>query len=192
LIVSKASELSLPYRPLVVATGGRLTDVADAYLIDRSVSDKIVVVSSMGTVTNSGGAMGQPNGEMDPWADFIVATRLRFVQVSAFYDQLADIPDSRVQELPDNPFGAWMAAKQPNIWETPLAADQVSVLAVGLPKFVASVSHVSARDLAADAKAGPELLSEASAANLLVTKSTGAVATTRLWELLLAPGTFGQ
>jgi hypothetical protein len=34
-IIDAANRLSLPYRPLVVVTGGRLTDVADAYLIDR-------------------------------------------------------------------------------------------------------------------------------------------------------------
>jgi hypothetical protein len=34
-IIEAANEFSLPYRPLVVVTGGRLTDVADAYLMDR-------------------------------------------------------------------------------------------------------------------------------------------------------------
>src|SRR4051812_32489645 len=33
-ILDAAARLSLSYRPLVVVTGGRLTDVADAYLVD--------------------------------------------------------------------------------------------------------------------------------------------------------------
>jgi hypothetical protein len=76
-ILGAASRLSLPYRPLVVLTGGRLTDVADAYLIDQSVADRVVVVSSLGTASTSGGAMGIPNGEMDPWAEAIVAAHFR-------------------------------------------------------------------------------------------------------------------
>ncbi|HSY41614.1 MAG TPA: hypothetical protein VLA79_18875, partial [Polyangia bacterium] len=102
-IVDLSASLSLPYRPLVVVTGGRLTDVADAYLIDPTVIERIVVVSSLGTTTNSGGAMGPPNGEMDPWADAIVTAptaRFRFVQVSAFYDQTTDVPNARLADLP--------------------------------------------------------------------------------------------
>ena len=192
LIVSQAAKLSLPYRPLVVATGGRLTDVADAYLIDHSVKDKIVVVSSMGTVTSSGGSMGAPNGEMDPWADVIVTTRLHFVQVSAYYDQLTDVPESRVAELPDNPLGAWMAAKQSGIWQTPVAADQVAILAVAVPEFVSKVAKVSPRDPGSGAGAGPELGLDPAGSALLVTESAGALATARLWELLLDPKTFGR
>ena len=46
--------------------------------------------------------MGIPNGEMDPWADTIVAGRFRYVQVSAFYDQLTDVTGgpTRVSHLP--------------------------------------------------------------------------------------------
>jgi len=126
-ILDAANEYSLPYRPLVVLTGGRLTDVADAYLMDPSVTDRVVVVSSLGGLTSPGGAMGAPNGEMDPWADTIVTAGFRYVQVSAFYDQLTDVPASRLSELPANAFGQWIAAKQPNIWNDPLAADQVAV-----------------------------------------------------------------
>src|SRR5207302_11493619 len=96
LIVKLSAERALPYRPVVIATGGALTDIADAYLIDPTVVDRVVVVSSLGALDGSGAAMAMPNGEMDPWADLIVATRFRYVQVSAFYDQRADVPDSRL------------------------------------------------------------------------------------------------
>jgi len=39
-IVDASQRLSLPYRPLVVVTGGALTDVADAYLLDRTVAER--------------------------------------------------------------------------------------------------------------------------------------------------------
>src|SRR6478752_7308833 len=111
LINELSKELSLAYRPLVVVTGGRLTDVADAYLIDPTVVERTVVVSSLGTATDTGAVMSNPNGEMDPWADVIVSSRFRFVQVSAFYDQLQDVPESRLSELPDTPMGRWIAEK---------------------------------------------------------------------------------
>ena len=131
-----SASLSLPYRPLVVVTGGRLTDVADAYLIDPTVTERVVVVSSMGSTTATGGAMGPPNGEMDPWADAIVTAHFRFVQVSAYYDQTTDVPTSRLAELPDNAFGDWIAAKQPSIFNLAQAANQVAVVAVGISSFV--------------------------------------------------------
>jgi hypothetical protein len=188
LIVSASAQLSLPYRPLVVVTGGRLTDVADAYLVDPTVTERVVVVSSLGSTTASGAAMAAPNGEMDPWADAIVTARFPFVQVSAFYDQLTDVPTSRLSELPSNPFGAWIAAKQPKIWDLVEAADQVAVAAVGIPSFATAVERVSAAALVgAGATAGPDLVADPNGAAWLVTQNASSTATARFWQLLLAP-----
>jgi hypothetical protein len=190
-IIDTSARLSLPYRPVAVLTGGRLTDIADAYLIDRTVADRIVVVSSLGTTSSTGGAMGIPNGEMDPWAETIVAARFKYVQVSAFYDQLTDVPAARLSELPDNPLGSWIAAKQPKIWNTPVAADQVTVAALGLPSFAVQIERVSsAGSVAAGASAGPDLVMDPNGPAWLVTQITGAVATTRFWDLLEDPTTF--
>jgi hypothetical protein len=190
-IVDAANRLSLPYRPLVVLTGGRLTDVADAYLVDRTVVDRVVVVAQLGSLSGSGALMDPPNGEMDPWADSIVTSRFRYVQVSAFYDQLTDVPAARLSELPDNDFGRWIAAKQPGIWSTPKAADQCAVAAVGIPGFATAVAQVAAAGpVAAGATTGPGLSPDPEGPLLLVTASSGAVATNRFWELLLDPATF--
>ena len=137
--------------------------------------------------------MAVPNGEMDPWADVIVATRFRYVQVSAFYDELADVPDSRLSELPANALGDWMRTKQPQILQNPVATDQVSFLAASLPGFVVGVQSVSvALPLTASSSAGPDLSLDASGTDLLVTDSAGALASARFWELLLAPSTFSN
>ncbi len=191
LILTHAAELALPYRPVVIATGTRLTDVADAYLLDPSVAEKIVVVSSLGSLSDAGAAMSNPNGEMDPWADLIVSTRLRYVQVSAYYDQLTDVPLGSVPDLPNNDFGAWMAAKQSEIFSIQVAADQVSVLAAALPAFVASVSRVDAPGGVAS-NGGPDLATDPLGSGWLVTENDAALATTRLWQLLSDPGTFGR
>jgi hypothetical protein len=185
LIVELSKKLSLPYRPLVVVTGGRLTDVADAYLLDPTVAERTVVVSSLGSVTDTGGAMAAPNGEMDPWAGAIVTARFRFVQVSGFYNQLADVPSARFSELPSNPLGQWIQAKQPEVWDLQQAADQVSVLAVGVPTFAVEVERVSAAaSVAADATAGPELLSSPDGEAWLVRRCDGAKAAERFWQAL--------
>jgi hypothetical protein len=192
LILDASAALSLPYRPLVVVTGGRLTDVADAYLMDPTIAERVVVVSSLGTTTDTGGAMGPPNGEMDPWADAIVTASFRFVQISAFYDQTTDVPPARVSELPANPLGDWIAAKakQPSIFNLAQAADQVAVVAVGIPSFVTGVENVSPAALIG-ASAGPDLVADPAGPLLLVTQNASADATNRFWELLLDPNTYG-
>jgi hypothetical protein len=184
-LVEASLRLGVSYRPLVVVTGGRLTDIADAYLIDPTVTERLIVVSSLGTATEDGGKMGAPNGEMDPWADAIVTGRFRFVQVSAFYDQLADVPASRVAELPANSLGAWIAAKQPQIWRVMEAADQVAVIALGISSFAVEVANVAPAGLIGPgANTGPDLVRDPNGPGWLVTKAASSTATERFWQLL--------
>ena len=185
-IVNTSKSLGLPYRPLVIATGGALTDIADAYLVDPTVTERVVVVSSLGSTTNTGGGMGNPNGDRDPWADVIVTSKFRYVQVSAWYDQLTDVPTARLPDLPNNALGTWIAAKQPNLWHWSPASDQVSVLAVGLPAFATSIERVSAM-AAADAgvSTGPDLVTDRGGPGWLVTGCDGTVATAQFWKVLL-------
>ena len=191
MIVDISASLSLPYRPLVIVTGGRLTDVADAYLVDPTVTERVVVVSSMGSTTIREAAWAPPNGRCDPWADAIVTAQFRFVQVSAFYDQTTDVPTSRLSQLPANAFGDWIAAKQPSIFDLDQAADQVAVVAVGISSFVTAVENVSAAGLTgAGASAGPDLAADPAGPVLLVTQNNSADATARFWQLLLDPTTY--
>lgn len=192
-ILDTSKALSLPYRPVVIATGGALTDVADAYLVDHTVTERVVVVSSLGSTSSAGGGMGSPNGQGDPWADFIVATKFRYVQVSAWYDQLTDVPTSSLSTLPKNPLGAWIASKQPNLWQWSPASDQVSVLAVGLSAFATAIERVSPggpldAGQAGDGgtAAGPDLATTQSGPDWLVTACDGAAATSIFWKVLLA------
>lgn len=191
-IVETSMALSAPGLPIAVVTGGRLTDVADAYLIDPTVVDRVVVVSSLGTAVTDAGEpsarMDVPNGEMDRWADAIVAEKFRYVQVSAYYDQLTDVPDDRLADLPDNPLGTWMAAKQPELLGTPLASDQVGIIAVAIPAFTEGVTRVSPSSPDGDVVM---LTPDQDGQAWLVTESDGAKATGRLWELLFDPGTWG-
>jgi len=193
LIIDASRRLSLPYRPLVIASATRMTDIADAYLLDHTVTDRVVVVASLGTVMEDGGGavMGAPNGEMDPWADAIVVRKFRYVQVSTYYNQTADVPASSISNLPTNAFGAWIASKQSKIWGDNLAADQVSVLAAAVPTFVVGVDRIDVGDLPdASAGQGPLLRADPNGGNWLVTQATSSLAATRFWQMLLDPSTF--
>ena len=136
--------------------------------------------------------MAAPNGEMDPWADAIVSARFRFVQVSAFYDQLADVPSSRLAELPDNQLGAWIAAKQAQVWDLPESADQVALMAVGVPSFAVAIARVSApTDIGPGATAGPDLRTDPNGSAWLVSQCASADASDRFWQVLLDPNSYG-
>jgi len=146
LIVEAAASYGTAVHPLAIATGGALTDVADAYLLDPTLAERAVVVASLGQNKGSGAVTGDPNGNRDPWATYIVTTRLRYVQVNGYYDQLLDIPDDRVAELPDNAFGRWLSEKRSNILSVLHACDQVSVLSIALPWFDSDVTRLRLDD----------------------------------------------
>jgi hypothetical protein len=142
LIVQAVKQWGTVAHPLAIATGGALTDVADAWLLEPAIAERAVVVASLGRTEAGGASTRDPNGDRDAWATFIVMSRLRFVQVNGYYDQRADIPESRVAELPDNAFGAWMAQKRGDILGVIHACDQVSVLSAALPWFPQDVTRM--------------------------------------------------
>jgi hypothetical protein len=186
LIVELSRTLSRPFRPLVVLAGTRLTDIADAYLIDHSVVDRVVVVASLGEHSPQMTTMGGPNGELDPWADWIVAAKFQYVQVSTYYDQTSDVAASDLASLPQNPLGDWMRGKQAGIRDLPQASDQVTVLSVGVRDFVVEVER-SAIDPSAtfDGIFGAPLRPDAAGNVVVVTKIQGPLAKSRLWQMLL-------
>jgi hypothetical protein len=193
LIVDLSKRLSLPWRPVVVATGSRLTDLADAYLMDPTVADRVVVVSSLGGTANGSDVMGWPNGELDAWADWIVGQRFRYIQVNGYYDQLSDVTSAQAANLPDNAFGRWMAAKVPSVLQIPMSSDQISVLAVGIPTFATSVSRAVVDASAVfDATTGPPLAAQVDGSAWVVPSCDAPMAADRLWTMLQDPRTFGR
>jgi hypothetical protein len=193
LILALSARLSVPWRPLVVVTGSRLTDVADAYLMDHAVAERVVVVAALGSASGGGGGMGWPNGELDPWADWIVGQRFRYIQISAYYDQLGDVPSAEAANLPGNAFGSWMAAKIPSVLQIPMSSDQIGVLAVGLPAFATAVSRAVVDTSAAfDVTTGPPLVGQSDGSTWVVPSCDAAMAADRLWKMLRDPDTFAR
>ena len=192
LIVETSLRLSLPSRPLVLLVNTPLTDVADAFLLDPSVVDRVVVVAALGSYVSPNGLMNGPNGDLDPWADWIVAQRFRYVQISAYYDQTGDVTSSQLVNLPQNPLGVWMAAKQPKIFDIATASDQVAVLAVGLPTFATAVQRAAPDTSAAfETTQGPALLPASDGNAWLVEQIAAPLAASHLWQLLLDSRTYG-
>jgi hypothetical protein len=189
-IVETSARLATPAQPVVVATGGRLTDVADAYLIDHAVADRVVVAASSGQTTGESISTGWPNGDLDPWATTIVVARFRYVQVNTYYAQTNDVPKSREAELPANPFGAWMASKIADILELHEAADQDSVIASALPGFSLDVLRASASGATGSAAQAPVLTAGVPGRVWSVVRGDNAGATARFWKALQDPATF--
>ena len=99
-----------PENPLVLVMGGPLTLAADAYLLDPSIADRIVVYWLGGSKDD----MGDYNGWADGWAAYIVLHRLRLIQFPASRG-LPSVPKWRLkEELPAMPLTRWMIDKQLN------------------------------------------------------------------------------
>jgi hypothetical protein len=190
-IVELSLALSTPTRPVVIATATALTDIADAYLLDRSVVDRVVVVAALGQYQSPKWIMAGPNGDMDPWADWIVVQKFRYVQ-AAWYDQTGDVKPSDLSSLPANPFGSWISGKQSKIIAALTAADQVALLAAALPHFTVAVQCASP-DLSGgyDSTQGPPLVPDDNGNVYLITRIAAPLAPSRLWDMLLGQHTFG-
>jgi hypothetical protein len=191
-IIEISRELSLPWRPVVVHVGTQLTDIADAYLVDPSVVDRVVIVAALGSLNPPKALMTGPNGDLDPWADWIVAQRFKYVQVSAYYDQIMDVTADDLGNLPQSSFGTWIAEKQSSISPNPRASDQVTVLATDLPQFATTVTRVSP-DISAGFGSppgqGPPLVPDNRGNAWVVTQIAAPLAASTFWRLLLEPRT---
>ena len=191
LIVDTSLRLSAPGRPVVVACGTSLTDVADAYLVDPTVVDRVVVVAAMGLYKAPTAFMAAPNGDADPWADWIVAQKFRYVQANGYYDQSSDVTTAQLPSLPPNALSTRITSKLPNILTVATASDQIALLSWALPMFATAVQR-SAPDISGgfDSTQGPPLVPMANGNVWVVTHVAGPLAGARLWQMLLNPRTF--
>jgi hypothetical protein len=186
LIVDLSRQLSLPRRPVVVLGVAPLTNLADAYLLDPTVVDRVVVVAALGSYAAPNGIMNGPNGDLDAWANWIVAQKFRYVQVSAYYDQLGDVAPTQVPNLPQTPLGKWMADKLPDLFDIPQASDQITVLSVALPAFARTVRRASAdTSVTFDSMQGPPLVPNDNGNVWIVTQIAAPLAAACLWQMLL-------
>ncbi|MGD1895232.1 MAG: hypothetical protein ACFB15_32145 [Cyclobacteriaceae bacterium] len=114
-IVSEAKKASSEL-PLAILTGGQLTSVANAYLMDSTIADRVIVL----------GLFGAPkidyNANLDAWAWTIILAKLKIVSFKFREDngdfgqaflQMPSVPKDRLKEvLPLNTFTQWMIDKR--------------------------------------------------------------------------------
>jgi hypothetical protein len=197
-IVDLSRRYYLPGQPVTVVTGTQLTDLADAYLIDATVVERVTVVAALGTYAAPKGAMTGANGDLDPWADWIVAQRFSYVQVSVTYSQGGEITADDVVKLPANPLGGWMAAKVTGgkLSGYVNAADQLAVFTAGVPGFatttVRCAPDVSTGFAGLLPGQGPPLVPDDKGSVSLVTQVATADVRTQLWRWLQNPATFSN
>jgi hypothetical protein len=192
-IVNKSRELAQPWQPVVVLACSQLTDLADAYLIDRDVVNRVVVVAQLGSYSAPRGLMTGPNGDLDPWADWIVAQKFRYTQVGIFYDQGIDVTEADAPSLPANDFGTWMRRKIPSISKLNNSSDQETILSLAAPNFVAGIVQ-TAPDLSAGFNSpfgqGPPLVPNPNGRTWVISRINSDVARAQIWSLLKTPGLF--
>jgi hypothetical protein len=188
LIIDLSRRLATPSRPVAVVVDAPLTDCADAYLIDPTVVDRVVVVAALGSYSAPNGIMGGPNGGMDAWADWIVAQRFRYVHVGVWYDQTGDVTAAQIPNLPKSPLGDWMATKQPKVFDITTASDQVASLSASLPGFVLGVQRAVA-DISNgfNASKGLPLVPHDGGNAWVVTQIASSLAASHLWQWLGKP-----
>ena len=107
--IAKKSSFS---KPLVIISGGQLTSIANAYLLDTSIADKIVVMGIFGAnkITYNAG--------LDVWAWTIILAKFRVVAITdndeMVFNKPPVVPKERIRkELnQDIPFFKWMYEKK--------------------------------------------------------------------------------
>jgi len=152
VIVQRAQRAS-PEKPLIVVTGGQLTTVANAYLRDPSIADRVVVSGIFG--------VQEPgyNAGLDPWAWKIVLARFRVLAIpvgppgdqGAVYSKPPRVPKERIRdELPQSrPFFEWMHEKHHPTNELPAGHDYDGQAAIPLtqPGYITDVQRWSVQGL---------------------------------------------
>ena len=133
-IVEIAKKCSVS-KPLVIIGGGQLTSIANAYLLDKSISDKIVVMGIFGANELT------YNAGLDSWAWTIILAKFRVVAISdkdggVVFNKPPVVPKKRIlTELDQNiPFFKWMYIKKHPTNSGPDEADYDGAPAILLTK----------------------------------------------------------
>ena len=137
-IIEQAHKAS-PDKPLVLCVGGPLTVAADAYLLDNSIAEKLIVAF----LDNYNGGMYGFNGWSDGWAAYIVLERLRLVQFTVQSKSSAYIPKKRLFELPANSARDFMIASKPDVAAPEGDADGPPAIALMRQDFIKKIKRVS-------------------------------------------------
>jgi hypothetical protein len=141
--IVKEARKATPEKPLVVVVGGPVSVVADAYLLDNSIADKVVVLWFGGYApeTNS---MGEYQAWLDPWASYIVVMKLRLVAIPGGLGGVA-VPRSKIlSDLPDTPLRQCMYdLNHPQFKHVDYDGDAPAAIPLIHPDYIQKTKRVS-------------------------------------------------
>lgn len=186
LIVKEASKSTLE-KPLLLVVCTALTVAADAYLLDNTVADK-VIVAWLGGREND---MADYDGWSDGWAAYITLERLRLVQFPAWQAN-PSVPKSRLMELPNTALRQWMIDKRhPNGSPGARDADAPPAISVMRKDYVLQEKKVSfSHWMMSDDHELPAFKNDPNGKAVVITHASKGVATEEWWKALKNPAAY--
>ena len=194
VIVNTALQAT-PEKPLVVVTGGQLTAVADAYLQNPAIANRIIVSGIFGALNKT------YNAGLDAWAWTIVISKFRCLSFSdsdtdvqynqAMHSACSQTPKNRfLQEiqdgiLPQTVFYQWMLEKHhPRHPSKYMEQDGDSPAAIVLmrPDYITKIERWRCTGI--DINGLPKLVPDNKGPLYLVTQANGSVATDEFWRAI--------
>lgn len=106
-LVVKEALKATPEKPLVLLMGGPLTVAADAWLLDNTISDRVIVAWLGGNLDD----MFDYNSWADMWSAYIVLVKMKLVEFPGGLSAPL-VPHTRLSELPECELRQWMMDKR--------------------------------------------------------------------------------
>ncbi|MFN3325712.1 MAG: hypothetical protein ACK5AZ_19625 [Bryobacteraceae bacterium] len=188
--ILEAARNATPARPLIVVTGGPLSTVADAWLMDPSIAERVVV----------SGVFGLPrrdyNAGLDAWAWAIVVSHFKTLAVpigppgarGKVYMKPPAVPKARIaRELPQTvEFFRWMFEKKHPTNSLPDEHDFDGQAAIPLmrPDYITAVSRWRVTGL--DDHGEPQFVQDPDGPLFVAEDADQSIATSEFWRALNA------
>ena len=189
-----------PEMPLVLITGGQLTAVADAYLQNPRIADRIVICGIFGVLTAT------YNVRLDPWAWAIVVSRFRCVSIAdaeepSAYGQVFQyerprtpkqrfLEDLRNGVFPSTPFYSEMLDKHHPVHPASYMehdGDTPAAILLMRPDYLTRVERWRCTGVGADGS--PQFIRDGKGALYLAVAADASTATKEFWRALENPDT---
>lgn len=178
----REARAATPEKPLVVCVGGPLTVVADAYLLDNAITERLVVA----WLENYRDGMYGFNGWSDGWAAYIVLEKLRLVQFTVDSNPFASVPKDRLQnELPASPMREFMLGIKPDVVAPAGDADGPPAISIMRNDYVLELKRVSFEGWnTVDGHEVPMFKDDPQGRALVATRVDARIATEEWWRAL--------
>jgi hypothetical protein len=201
LIVAQA-KLATFAKPLVVVVGGPLTPIADAYLLDHSIVNKVIIAYEGGApLTGTTFSFDEYNGDSDAWAAYICAARFRMVVTWPLVVGYPSTPQLRmIRDLPGSPIKRLMTSRDFTRYNQPPTGtnmDSTVGITIMNPKgWVTSIITASMDRTTTDPHSGhdslPHFAPDVDGRILYIKAASTFVATTEWWRAMLNPSIWGR